>query len=99
MNKCSAKLSSLQPQIFAKLLDGEGGLHDFLWNFRKCLSASIKFTKLLLDLFANKENCVGGVFEKSHCPCRHRANTGAMASAAVAVSSPCSSRRALPLRG
>ena len=50
-----------------KLLDGKGSLHKFLWNFRKCLSASILFTKLLLDLFANKENGSRG-FRKTAIP-------------------------------
>ena len=37
---------------------------EFLQNFRKWFKASIKFTKLLLDPFANKEENRRGGFQK-----------------------------------
>ena len=53
--------------IFVEALDAKWSPPEFLQNFRKWFKASIKFTKLLLDPFANKEeNMRGGGSENRH---------------------------------
>ena len=50
--------------IFVEALTAKWSPPEFLQNFRKWFKASIKFTKLLMDPFANKEENNRGVFQK-----------------------------------